>query len=215
MKIFVIGLHKTGTTSLHLAFLHLGYRSRHFFESTPLPENVDCFSDMPIPLMFEALDRQFPGSKFIYTWRERESWLESCSRWFVWNEFPERPVVYQRVKECYGTTVFDRERFAAVYDRHHERVMAYFRNRPRDFLKLDFPGDWAWEPLCSFLGKPIPQGIPFPHANSYQPVRPEIVETLHTIQKLFNVPISELGHIERVEESIYWNQQGKIAELID
>lgn len=36
---------------------------------------------------------------------------------------------------------------------------------PKERL-LEWYIDDGWEPLCKFLGKPIPSGVPFPHANA-------------------------------------------------
>ena len=49
--------------------------------------------------------------------------------------------------------------------RHNREVAEYFRDRPGDLLTLEWAKKPGWEPLCGFLGKPVP-AVPFPHANT-------------------------------------------------
>src|SRR3954451_20670364 len=96
-RIFGLGLSRTGTTSLTDALELLGYRTIHFpadgrtrnemlafFATTGGPlrlsllESADALTDTPVCATFEALDATYPGSRFILTTREKDSWLESC-----------------------------------------------------------------------------------------------------------------------------------------
>ena len=81
-KVFCIGFHKTGTTSLKMALKILGYRvtgpnGRH---DKNIGRNVealarrivpkfDAFQDNPWPIIYRFLDKEYPGSKFILTVR--------------------------------------------------------------------------------------------------------------------------------------------------
>ena len=107
MKIFCIGLSKTGTRSLHDALQVLGLRSVHWGgpepqtavqrgleirvaveralqEGRPLLEDLeeaDAYSDIQaLSINFDVLDRQYPDSRFILTVRDLEDWLESRTR---------------------------------------------------------------------------------------------------------------------------------------
>jgi len=96
MKIFGIGLSKTGTQSLYHALKILGYKSRHYtLEILNLDEkrlhlntsssilfNSDAFFDIQVSAFYKDLDRLFPGSKFILSVRDIDQWLESCSHHF-------------------------------------------------------------------------------------------------------------------------------------
>jgi hypothetical protein len=66
-------------------------------------------------------------------------------------------LVWQRSHEG---TMADRAKAIAFYNRHTYRVMAAV---PLDKL-LVFSADQGWEPLCAFLGVPVPAG-PYPEAN--------------------------------------------------
>ncbi len=176
-KIFGIGLSKTGTSSLARALEILGYRVKDYpgiERYVPgdvncidplLLERYDALTDTPIPSFYRELDLAYPGSKFILTVRERESWLKSCQKQFTEKLAAKQNEAHNRLfLDLYGTTVFNAEKFSAGYDRFVAGVMEYFRDRPQDLLILDIAGGEGWEKLCSFLGKPIPD-IPFPKAN--------------------------------------------------
>lgn len=98
-KIFVIGLNKTGTTSLERAFLDLGYTvgdqrvsellyDRYYFESEMGPileycRTAQVFQDVPFskPETYKYLDEEFPGSKFILSIRDNsDQWYCSVVR---------------------------------------------------------------------------------------------------------------------------------------
>jgi hypothetical protein len=207
MKVFGIGLHKTGTSSLHVAFLLLGLRSRHYFPGEIPLESFDCFSDMPIPLVYPELDRRCPGSKFILTTRDKEAWLASCRRWFAPTDFPEAPHVRERVRECYGTEVFDEAKFSAVYDQHHEGVRRYFARRAEDLLEFSLVERPAWEPLCEFLGLPVPD-LPFPHANEYRGVPEGRAGLIRRVEAVFGRPYWDISITQYAEEMVYWRQHG-------
>ncbi len=177
MKIFGIGLSKTGTSSLAHALEILGYRVKDYpgiERYTPgdlscidptLLDQYDALTDTPIPSFYRELDRAYPGSKFILTVRERAGWLQSCQKQFTEKLAAKQNEAHNRLfLDLYGTTVFDAEKFAAGYDRFVAGVKDYFRDRPQDLLILDITGGEGWEKLCPFLGRPIPD-LPFPKAN--------------------------------------------------
>jgi hypothetical protein len=57
----------------------------------------------------------------------------------------------------------DLDTWTEEYRRHEAVVRAYFAKRPGDLLVFR-PTDAEWEPLCSFLGRPVPEE-PFPWEN--------------------------------------------------
>lgn len=97
MKVFGIGLSKTGTKSLGCALKILGYKSRHFTPgilsltenglhlntSSSLLLNSDAFFDIPVSAFYKDLDKLFPGSKFILSIRDIDQWLDSCQHHFM------------------------------------------------------------------------------------------------------------------------------------
>lgn len=169
-RVFVAGLPRTGTTSLHLAFLVLGRAAIHrparfaqlFFEArfselSGLP--FDCYSDLPVPIYFRELHRTFPDAKFILPVRDTDSWLESIEKFLAAR--PPNPAVYS-VRDAlrlalFGTTVFHAERFERIYTEHNASVRDYFGKAPGKLLHFSLAGPTAWAPLCEFLGEDIPE----------------------------------------------------------
>ncbi len=176
-KIFGIGLSKTGTTSLASALAVLGYRVKDYMgieHYTPgsVPDEClavidahDALTDTPIPSFFRALDKLYPGSKFILTVRDRAAWLRSCRKQFTQAHADKQNEAHRQLfMDLYGCVIFDEQKFSFGYERHLKSVLEYFKDRPNDLLVLDVAAGEGWEKLFAFLGKPIPDQ-PFPKAN--------------------------------------------------
>lgn len=173
-KVFCIGFHKTGTTSLEVALRKLGYRVRgslgtrdpdiaskvHEMAYAMVPA-YDAFEDNPWPVLYRELDERFPGSRFILTRRPSEAWIRSQVKDFATSETPMRRWIYG---ENAGCPEGNEAVYVARYERHNREVLEYFRGRPDDLLVIDFPNADGWGPLCRFLGHEVPDE-PFPHAN--------------------------------------------------
>ena len=132
-------------------------------------EGLDAVTDSPIAATFEALDSGYPGSKFILTTREKESWLRSYSS--LWAQVgpnlrenahrPHARYIFAFNRQLYGVADMDEELFARGYDQHLRRVREHFRDRPEDLLTVDLCAGAGWDPLCEFLGLPVPD-LSFP-----------------------------------------------------
>lgn len=171
-KVFGIGFHKTGTSSLGEALTELGYRVCGPFgihesnladvlprRAVELAAEYDAVEDNPWPVLYRDLDRAYPGSKFILTVRAPQRWLDSVVRHFGTVDTPMREWIYG-----VGHPLGNEERYREVYENHNQAVRAYFRNDPERLLVMDFEQGESWEKLCGFLGVPEPDS-PFPHAN--------------------------------------------------
>ncbi|MCW5982387.1 MAG: hypothetical protein KIT09_30150 [Bryobacteraceae bacterium] len=169
MKIFGVGLSRTGTTSLTAALRMLGYRTVHFPTNMDQIVRCDAATDSSVAYRFEELDQRFPGSKFILTERDEQGWLKSYEQFRtqqigVGDNLPMMQEARRSREVVYGTQEFDPDIWLAGYRRHNQRVKEYFADRPRDFIVMNIPGGDGWEKLCAFLGKPIPKE-PFPNTN--------------------------------------------------
>ena len=121
---------------------------------------------------YAQLDQAYPGSKFILTVPDKESWLRSCqNHWYNRPAFKETddPAmrIHLRVRALlraavYGCYTFVPERFSWVYDQHVRNVQEYFRDRPDDLLVLNICNGDGFDKLAEFLGRPTPNE-PFPH----------------------------------------------------
>jgi Sulfotransferase domain len=185
-RIFGIGYPKTGTLSLHHAFQLLGYESWHWSSAhvakriwqqmhsdthrSEALEGYEALCDLPIPLLYEKLDKAYPGSKFILTLRSEENWLESIRKHFLdeynpWkSQWDEDPFSHRVHHLTFGRTDFDAEVFLSRYREHNAAVQEYFRWRPESLLILHLDRKDGWGKLCPFLGRPIP-AVPFPRKN--------------------------------------------------
>jgi hypothetical protein len=162
MKIFGIGLTRTGTTSLTEALKLLGYSAVHCPMSYEEIEKHDASTDTAVAARFEFLDLLYPNSKFILTFRDLDSWIESAA----YLRRSENDPIWQletRAK-LWKSFVFDKEKFIKAYHEHHSKVLHYFKDRRNDLLILDLDSTDKLGELCSFLGKPTPN-YEYPHLN--------------------------------------------------
>lgn len=131
-KVFCIGLNKTGTSSLEIALMDLGYslgdqrQAESMFERwvvrdftwlADFCQTADAFQDAPFsfPFTFVYLDQLFPASRFILTERDTpDQWYESLVRFHgQWGSTGGAPtkedllragdVFYYSVKHLFGT----------------------------------------------------------------------------------------------------------------
>jgi hypothetical protein len=193
-KVFGIGLSRTGSMSLTEALTILGFRALHFpadpvtqreyfeFFANPsdtlrlsLLDRYDALTDNPVSCVYRQLDKAYPGSKFIWTIRDKESWLRSCELWwersvvpFMEHAAPLQAFMALAGTQTYGTAYYDAGLFSAAYDAHMAQVPAYFRDRDRDLLTLNICAGEGWPELASFFGTAAPE-IPFPHRNELLP----------------------------------------------
>ena len=171
-KIFCIGFHKTGTSSLRDALSILGYRvtgpnwTRCDDIASTWPARVkqkvpkyDAFQDNPWPVLFRELDEWYPGSRFILSVRPTEQWLQSAINHFGSEPTPMRQFIYGE-----GAPLDSPEVYVARYESHIRDVRDYFKGQSR-FLEVDVTSVDPWVPICRFLGFPVPS-ITFPHSNA-------------------------------------------------
>ncbi len=172
-KVFGIGFHKTGTSSLAAALRILGYRvtgpdgvGNPDIAETALPmalklaRKFDAFQDNPWPILFREMDAAFPGSRFVLTVRDLDQWYASALGHFGERSTPMREWIYGA-----GSPAGNRERYLSRHEKHMRDVAEYFTDRPGDLLVLRITEGEGWEQLCPFLGYPLPQAA-FPHSNA-------------------------------------------------
>lgn len=199
-KIFCVGRNKTGTSSLTRAMAELGFRvgdqrrgeeligdwgRRDFRRLVELCRSAQFFQDIPfsLPYTFQALDAAFPGSKFILTIRDAESWYRSMREFHLLESVHgEKARSLEQLKEAtyrykgfaYDTKVlvydlpgedpYDERTLVEHFHFHNRMVRDYFKNRPGDLLVLDVREEGAYARLCAFLGV-APRAEEFPWEN--------------------------------------------------
>ncbi len=181
LKVFGIGMSKTGTTTLASCLEILGFVPHVGFEPQlkswikagrdveyvlSYAEPYRSFEDSPWYLIYKELDQRFPGSKFILTVRKdsmthaKSSWSHGVRRGLRTGE-PTQEYLLEKIKS---------------YENHNSRVLEYFRERRQDFLVICWEKGDGWEELCEFLDVPIPNR-PIPHRNQgrYKPRLPSFI----------------------------------------
>ncbi|KAL6058714.1 Sulfotransferase family protein [Balamuthia mandrillaris] len=187
LRVFGLGLAKTGTTSLNAALNQLGIRSKH----TPIsvtkdlllsttedrisPLSVDIVrrwddspaaTDTPIPFYFEELLLMYPYAKFVLTVRNATEW------WRSWKAHMERHEVPQPVARVtrmlhYGAQ-WPNEYFAVkAFLRHNSLVQAIVPSE--QLLVMDVARGDKYGKLCAFLNiadKECPPDSQYPVANT-------------------------------------------------
>ena len=176
-KVFCIGFHKTGTTSLYAALTTLGYRVSGTFCHKMSAEDIakngaslcidrmqefDAAEDMPWPHFYRDLDKAYPGSKFVLTTRDKDAWFRSIDNHFGHQETPLNASAYGA---SFAKARDNKDHWQSVYAQHYEDVRNYFKDRPDDLLELDLAAGDGWQKLCPFLDQDIPS-TPFPVKNT-------------------------------------------------
>lgn len=148
-------------------------------------KDVDATMDMPACNFWEDIFEAFPDTKLIFSERRSEhEWWESLTR--MWDNIHGNwtlkllsllsPTMrslfqysYRLVPVCFGAESpgfwsswpkVSPNVAKMIYRNHNARVK---EKAPKDQLLIFNPSE-GWEPLCKFLGKPVPD-CDFPHKN--------------------------------------------------
>lgn len=177
MKIFGIGVARTGTTTLSKALEILGYKSVHvecnvmevsndgghetFSINNDVIEKNEAIIGTPLSPCYEILAEKYPDSLFILTLRESEGWLKSCSQIFT-KKLPMDENHHALHRWLYDTILYDKEKFMKGYINYVCKVLNFFDSKKNKLLLYSLCSKSSWKPLCEFLGKKIPD-CPLPH----------------------------------------------------
>lgn len=192
LKVIGAGLGRTGTASFKLAMEHLGYGPCHHMSEVfanvhvQLPlwlaakdgdpdwdaifDGFASCNDHPSSDHWRELHAKWPQAKVIVTTRSPESWYKSVSS-TIYNDdnfarMPDSPL-----KTFVSTQIGPQPRElirdeAAAIEWYRAREAEIVATVPAEQL-LILPIGSGWEPLCEFLGIPVPD-IPYPRVNSTQ-----------------------------------------------
>jgi hypothetical protein len=178
MKVFGIGLSKTGTVSLARALTRLGIKTKHFPDDPATQDELrrgryelsifreyQGLVDIPVAPYYAQFDRIYPSAKFILTTRPTDSWLTSLERHFqFWVEYRRTDYDDFVLASTYGVQHFSAERLCYVKQVHEAGVRRYFAGRPDKLLVLNVFEGGGWKELGEFLGCPVPEE-PYPREN--------------------------------------------------
>lgn len=199
------GLGRTGTMALKTALEELGLGPcHHMYEVIKHPEqapfwgraargepvdweevfaNYRSSCDWPSCAFYKQLAARYPVAKVILTLRDPHAWYMSVCNTIL-------PAMKGPMFAPDGTKVgppgdfaplligektfhndFTKENMVAVFNRHNEEVK---RTIPPERL-LVFEAAQGWEPLCRFLGVPVP-AKPFPRTNTTEEFKARVAE---------------------------------------
>ena len=195
LSVIGAGFGRTGTMSLKIGLEQLGLGPCHhmhevFGNPAQLPHwqaaiagdtmdwevvlaGYNSCTDYPSAFFWRELAQTYPDAKVVLTMRSVESWWDSYSNTIMkaLQIIPkDAPPHIRAVREMaanmwsektFGAPLDDKAAGFAAYEKHVDRVIASITS---DRL-LCFDVGEGWEPLCKFLGKPIPDGE-FPRTNS-------------------------------------------------
>jgi glycosyltransferase involved in cell wall biosynthesis len=184
-KIFVVSLHRCATQSTERFLRNAGFAACHWpavvdgvdYQSRvvgaeisskkiveilrPVFDAYEAFDDLPLPALYEELDRAYPDSLFIALRRDPLDWvrsvrihchsrpLELYERTQYWRYLERRPITLEEVSD---------DDLVRMHERHYQGLQAYFQERS-NFLLLELGDSLLGRKLSSFLKVP-PAGFP-------------------------------------------------------
>lgn len=162
-KIFIIGLPRTGTTSVCVAMLELGFHVAHTAYTDRSFIEAQVIADTPIFCDYQALDLTYPNAKFIYLARSLDNWLPSIKQLLarmhnnlIREDGGFNPIIkrcYKSIFSPYNIENINSDEFLALcYQQHKIAVDSYFQNRQSDFLSIDISKVNGYAQLLNFLG---------------------------------------------------------------
>lgn len=195
LEVIGAGFGRTGTLTLKTALERLGFGPcYHMSECSANAEthvpfwtaaarggevDWDAFfagyratTDWPACDFYRELVERYPDAKVILSLRDPRRWYESVAgtiyptsrrprpdRASSWREMVEE-LIWQGT---FAGRFEEMDAAVEVFERHNAEVA---RTVPPERL-LEYRVQDGWEPLCAFLGVPVPKE-PFPHANERQ-----------------------------------------------
>jgi len=185
---------RTGTLSLKFALEELGlgpcYHMREVIEHPEAAElwmaaadghpdwaaifkNYKSTVDAPGCFFWRELHAKYPDAKVILTLRDPDKWFESTQATvfsLLWVEtvkkLPLARFFQKLTTERYGDKIHDHDFMVDRYKRYCDDVR---KTVPRGQL-LEFESSDGWEPLCKFLGVPVPS-TRYPKTNAREELR--------------------------------------------
>ncbi|KTF18247.1 hypothetical protein ATS75_02205 [Pseudoalteromonas sp. H105] len=169
-RIFIIGLPRTGTTSVCHTFLELGFNTAHTAYTKQCINDAQVIADTPVFNDFVALDKLYPNSKFIYLARDFSLWAPSIRQLLqrMFNNLTREDGGFNpHIKRCYSDTfknltldnIACDNYLKEQYLHHFEQAHGYFKNREHDFLSINISHKSSFEQLCDFLNCSVPEHL--------------------------------------------------------
>jgi hypothetical protein len=164
-KAFIIGLPRSGTTSVSVALLEQGFKVAHQAFTKQAFELADVVSDAPCFSDYKPLANLYPEAKFIYLDRDIDSWVLSMQM-LLSRMLPHldmkigrfHPILKRSFKHTFGvgevSDPMDSLHLINCYQTHKKAVFDYFcspGNDPSRFMSINISDDGGLSKLISFL----------------------------------------------------------------
>jgi len=186
LSVIGAGFGRTGTASMKSALELLDIGPCHHMKEVTTPEQTtywlaaaeeqivdwnqvfngyrSCI-DWPAAFFWRELAEVYPDAKILLTVRDSEDWYKSMQN-TIFGVLKHNPDAFAVAAKLVGKRVFsnrfdDKDHVIGLYEQNICDVQAAF---PSDRL-LTYELGAGWEPLCNFLGKPIPD-VAFPYSNT-------------------------------------------------
>jgi len=160
-------------------------------------DGVDAVTDVPAAHFWEELHEAFPEAKIIFRMRASEDdWMKSMRKQIKSNDALVikllaylSPSAYFMDKWFFKTiqTVFGVEFKKSFFGecpcnetllrKSYRRHNSYVLEKAPAHLLFTINFDDGWEPLCEFLGEPVPAATPFPHKNKNAALLQDMLRT--------------------------------------
>lgn len=168
-KVFIIGLPRTGTTSVSVALLEQGLKVAHMAFTKAAFIQADAISDAPCFSDYQQLDCLFPQAKFVYLNRNMAKWVPSMQM-LLGKMLPHldaqtgrfHPILKRSFRHVFAidkvNNPLDSQHLIQCYQTHHAQVLAYFAGRD-DFISIDISQAGSLGRLLQFLALSSTQAI--------------------------------------------------------
>jgi len=204
LRVIGAGLGRTGTASLKVALEQLGVgRCYHMREVMVNSRDADLWIraadgnpdwdqllgdwgatlDYPACSFWREQADYYPSAKILLSTRDANKWFESTQAtifspaWVGWTKNSALGEFFEKaVWNNLEGRIHDREFMVPYFERYVEDVV---ETVPKERL-LVYEVKQGWEPLCEFLGVPVP-GTPFPRVNTRE-------DTLRALESMIATP---------------------------
>ncbi len=182
-KILYLGYPKTGTSTFGTMCEVLGYKlyendlelqkawnKGEYDKLWEVVDKYDVFEDTPWPFTYKEFDKKYPETKFVLGIRPEDGWIKSLFYQSLRGNTEHRKKIAEGYKHEFGFKylVLHEKELIDMYRKHILDVREYFKDRPEDYMEINFWDGDDWKELCEFLDKPIPN-LPMPFRKNAYP----------------------------------------------
>jgi Sulfotransferase domain len=228
LQVIGAGLGRTGTLSLKLALEHLGfgpcYHMLEVFSAAEqrLPQWLDVVRgkpdwdaifagfkssvDYPTCYFWREQAQKYPDAKVVLSTRDAPGWFTSVNNTIMspgsvanMRSGPLAEFMEGTVLKDFGDRVHDRAFMEDYFQKWEASVIA---ECPPERLLVHRAGD-GWEPLCAFLGVPVP-AEPYPRVNTSEDMMNRHHKTAEEVSAAsHDAEASAQGYIDAMKDKAF------------